>query len=278
MKTPRERSNNMSAKINSSAAVTIFLAKSAERDGTSAKLAVEYGITQKAVRDIWNLRTWVAATQPVWTLGDHERWATMPAHGRGLRHCTPALLSRAQCAAAAPAIQDWGPRVHDLPVPAANFLAPFYVHCDEIFEFFSPPRARPSGSPASALLSNPTNMKPVRHVGSFEDWAQRPRSSPMPLNGADMKMAVWSGWSSGPVLWTADYSPNPGWIWNDTSTARDATNVVKGAAIDFLPFTFEQSLQELSSRPLPPDFHMQDELADPRSSDETQHQHDTSLT
>jgi len=54
----------------------VFRAKLAHtaRDGTSAILASQYGITPKAVRDIWNLRTWATATRPLWSQEDLELW------------------------------------------------------------------------------------------------------------------------------------------------------------------------------------------------------------
>jgi len=44
----------------------IYLAKAwrTPRDSTSAQLAAQYGITMKAVRDIWNQRTWPWVTMP----------------------------------------------------------------------------------------------------------------------------------------------------------------------------------------------------------------------
>ena len=53
-------------------AIKIYLAKSSRtaRDSTSAALASEYGITMKAVRDIWNLRTWRWETMPFWSSAD----------------------------------------------------------------------------------------------------------------------------------------------------------------------------------------------------------------
>ena len=35
-------------------------------------LALQFGITAKAVRDIWNLRTWVQTTKPYWTQEEHD--------------------------------------------------------------------------------------------------------------------------------------------------------------------------------------------------------------
>ena len=37
-------------------------------------LALQFGITAKAVRDIWNLRTWVQTTKPYWTQEDHDHF------------------------------------------------------------------------------------------------------------------------------------------------------------------------------------------------------------
>ena len=39
-------------------------------DRTSKELAERFGITMKAVRDVWNLRTWTAVTMPFWTPAD----------------------------------------------------------------------------------------------------------------------------------------------------------------------------------------------------------------
>jgi hypothetical protein len=44
------------------------------RDQTSSILAAQYGITMKAVRDIWNLRTWAWTTMPFWTQSDHDQF------------------------------------------------------------------------------------------------------------------------------------------------------------------------------------------------------------
>jgi hypothetical protein len=58
-------------------AVIIFLAGSrlgsyGSRGKLSDRLSKEFGITSKAVRDIWNLRTWARATRPHWTPSDEE--------------------------------------------------------------------------------------------------------------------------------------------------------------------------------------------------------------
>jgi hypothetical protein len=62
------------AQLDDASAVRIFLAKyaSAEAVGSksdlSGRLALQYGVTAKAVRDIWNMRTWKKATQPYWNV------------------------------------------------------------------------------------------------------------------------------------------------------------------------------------------------------------------
>ena len=62
--------------MDDASAVRIFLAKYASADGSKAdlsgELALQYGVTAKAVRDIWNTRTWkkavTKATQPYWNV------------------------------------------------------------------------------------------------------------------------------------------------------------------------------------------------------------------
>ena len=80
---------NLSAKIDTDIAVKIYRAKlekvsSCESlcDGVAAALAKEHSITQKDVRDVWNLRTWADATRPHWNAEDREKWAQMKGHGK----------------------------------------------------------------------------------------------------------------------------------------------------------------------------------------------------
>ena len=70
-------------------AVIIFRANKAERvkrDRLASRLADEYGITAKAVRDIWSLRTWIRATKPHWTSNDHARSVNKRAPGFAQLH------------------------------------------------------------------------------------------------------------------------------------------------------------------------------------------------
>jgi hypothetical protein len=62
--------------LTAEAAVAIFVARDSHssKDALSCKLAGDYGITSKSVRDIWNMRTWGWATFPHWTEADKRRY------------------------------------------------------------------------------------------------------------------------------------------------------------------------------------------------------------
>jgi len=57
-------------------AVTIFLSKTNQIKGDrlTMRLAEEFGISAKAVRDIWNLCTWAHATKQHWSPADTEKF------------------------------------------------------------------------------------------------------------------------------------------------------------------------------------------------------------
>jgi hypothetical protein len=63
-------------KLDADAAIAIFLARGPgpRRDGTSTALSNQYNITTKAVRDVWNLRTWTMETMPHWTRNDWAKY------------------------------------------------------------------------------------------------------------------------------------------------------------------------------------------------------------
>jgi len=68
--------SSLVATLDKEAAITIYLTKAwrTPRDSTSSELAARYNITMKAVRDVWNLRTWTWVTMPYWTRGDWARF------------------------------------------------------------------------------------------------------------------------------------------------------------------------------------------------------------
>jgi len=57
-------------------ALAIFVARKSQlkRDRLASRLAEEFSISPKAVRDIWNLRTWSSVTRPCWTSADSEKF------------------------------------------------------------------------------------------------------------------------------------------------------------------------------------------------------------
>jgi hypothetical protein len=72
----RERMASAVHKLNEHAAVDIFKQRKTHTtgDGTSFELAAKYNITMKAVRDVWNTRTWAWTTMPYWTDNDREKF------------------------------------------------------------------------------------------------------------------------------------------------------------------------------------------------------------
>jgi hypothetical protein len=63
--------------ISSNDAVLIFNSAKhdcTKRDRLANRFAKEFGITSKAVRDIWNLRTWAGTTKPFWSPSDEAHF------------------------------------------------------------------------------------------------------------------------------------------------------------------------------------------------------------
>ena len=64
-------------KLNKAAALAIFQAKRCtrgSRTSLSAALGRRYGTTAKAVRDVWNGRTWAHVTKPFWTAEEKNKY------------------------------------------------------------------------------------------------------------------------------------------------------------------------------------------------------------
>ena len=55
-------------------AAAIYRAKETKTRYDSALLAARFGITAKAIRDIWNRRTWPQATMHLWTPEETKAW------------------------------------------------------------------------------------------------------------------------------------------------------------------------------------------------------------
>ena len=65
-------------KLNKAHALAIFQAKrckiAGRRSSLSAALGRRYGMTAKAVRDVWNGRTWAKVTEPFWTAEERKAY------------------------------------------------------------------------------------------------------------------------------------------------------------------------------------------------------------
>ena len=99
---PTSAARHNATKITAEIAVEIFKAggPGAKRSGVSKVLAERYGITMKAVRDIWNLRTWTRVTMPLWssegptmtTPGDEMHEGMADATAAASASCTSSAL------------------------------------------------------------------------------------------------------------------------------------------------------------------------------------------
>ena len=58
------------ARLTADQAIFIFCQRSSKTVRTAALLAAKYGISPKAIRDIWTLKSWAAQTKPYWNLTD----------------------------------------------------------------------------------------------------------------------------------------------------------------------------------------------------------------
>jgi hypothetical protein len=70
-----QSTTSLNKKLNKAAALSIFLAKRCKkgrRSSLSAALGRRYGTTPKAVRDVWNGRTWAKVTEPLWTAEERK--------------------------------------------------------------------------------------------------------------------------------------------------------------------------------------------------------------
>ena len=82
--------------ISADDARAIFLAKKdrRSRDHLATRLAQEFNITPKAVRDIWTLRTWFKATKELWSAEDTEKFLKKTLCA-GCRNCGFASMQQA---------------------------------------------------------------------------------------------------------------------------------------------------------------------------------------
>ena len=53
---------------------------------TASVLAHKYGVTGKAIRDVWTHKTWACATRPFWPAADDRDGAVAPAEKKRKKH------------------------------------------------------------------------------------------------------------------------------------------------------------------------------------------------
>ena len=68
-------------KLTAEQAIHIFTQRTTKTARTASLLSVKYGISPKAIRDIWTLKSWAQETRPFWTRLD-EQQSTTPAPAR----------------------------------------------------------------------------------------------------------------------------------------------------------------------------------------------------
>jgi len=60
------------ARLNPEQAIHIFKQRATKTKDTAALLAAKYGVSSKAIRDIWTRKSWVEDTRPFWTHLDYH--------------------------------------------------------------------------------------------------------------------------------------------------------------------------------------------------------------
>jgi len=88
--------NKGSNMLDADQAIAIYLAKASSTPGddTLTVLLERYNITMKAVRDVWNLRTWVWCTMPYWPHADRNKFLRK----HRCRHCERRCVTKLTCA------------------------------------------------------------------------------------------------------------------------------------------------------------------------------------
>ena len=73
-----EAANLRKGRLTAADAARIFKTKYQKSAKTSKMLASKYGVTAKAIRDVWSLKTWTLITMPYWSEEDRNHFAKMP--------------------------------------------------------------------------------------------------------------------------------------------------------------------------------------------------------
>jgi len=65
------------ARLNPEQAIHIFKQRATKKKDTAALLAASYGVSSKAIRDIWTRKSWAVDTRPFWTHLDYHSCCSM---------------------------------------------------------------------------------------------------------------------------------------------------------------------------------------------------------
>ena len=60
------------ARLNPEQAINIFKQRATKTKDTATLLATKYGVSSKAIRDIWTRKSWAEDTRPFWTHLDYH--------------------------------------------------------------------------------------------------------------------------------------------------------------------------------------------------------------
>ena len=111
------------ARLSEAQVVTIFQAKAADSQSTASKVAADYGVSEKAIRDIWNGRTWSRET---WHL-DTSRPLQLKQSGRpkGCRDSKPRKRragSRVELSSSTGSISELCSRQEEAQPPSSDYV------------------------------------------------------------------------------------------------------------------------------------------------------------
>jgi len=144
---------------------SLHQAKANKTHRTGSELSRLFGVTPKAIRDVWNLRSWTLATKPHWSEHDRQQYEDSLNNARG-------------CAASSAPSQDTSPRGSPTLVgrnPLQTTAAGAYA--SNVF-----------GKQANMYIASPDTGKSVTGIDRQPHF-KRPRhllSAAMPVSSADI--------------------------------------------------------------------------------------------
>ena len=193
------------------------------REASSTALAQKFGVSVKAVRDIWNLRTWTSVTRHLWTAADVEkcvrkqlctacRGAKLASIDEACSACRlrTATFVAETCSCIAASQGKASPDGASGTATAAAAQAPHHLSHDRVNAGdevgFSVPQVPqlpqvPPKANACSLPRNASGAAAGMHGGGG-------KGSPPPVNASDVcRRYAWLGIASGPTLHSFRQAP-----------------------------------------------------------------------